>query len=328
MRRRSSQRGFTLVELMVSLVVFSFAMVGILAVGVSMTNGFREQRDAVTAESLVRLPLDYLTDAIRQASPAVPGFNISDANTCSLSALTVTDSSTGPDTLDVIYAVGGIVTETKTALTGSTVDIVDPTGLAANDFVVISNITQGHFFKIQSIAGNTLTLQENCAGFALPTGGYPAGSIVVRSVHATFSIGAIDAFANGLLMDPDSASASNAPALAEPLAENIEDMQIAVGIDQDGLGLNSPVESGVLGNDDDWVFNNSADTVPAWPPVAPGIIRAVRITLVAKSASKDVGNSGSYTRPAAEDRAAGALDNYRRRVLKSTVEFRNVGASP
>ncbi len=66
---RREQAGFTLVELMISLVLFSFAVAGVLAVAVSMSQGFREQRAAVEAEGAVRVPLDFIGDAIRQSSP-------------------------------------------------------------------------------------------------------------------------------------------------------------------------------------------------------------------------------------------------------------------
>src|SRR5712671_6050324 len=68
---RRSEAGFTLVELMISLVIFSFVIAGILSVAVAMTQGMREQRQAVLAESAVRVPMDFLVDALRQASPGV-----------------------------------------------------------------------------------------------------------------------------------------------------------------------------------------------------------------------------------------------------------------
>ena len=43
-RAHTGEQGFTLVELMVSLVIFSFAIAGVLAVAVSMTRAYREQR--------------------------------------------------------------------------------------------------------------------------------------------------------------------------------------------------------------------------------------------------------------------------------------------
>ena len=102
---RDTQRGFTLIELMVSLVLFSFAVAGVLAVAVSMTQGFRENRMTNIEEQSARVPMDYLTDALRQASPGVTDpSQVQDADTCQIGAITVTDGgATGTDSLDVIY---------------------------------------------------------------------------------------------------------------------------------------------------------------------------------------------------------------------------------
>jgi prepilin-type N-terminal cleavage/methylation domain-containing protein len=120
-KRRSAQAGFTLVELMISLVLFSFAIAGVLAVAVSMAQGLREQRAAVGAETSARVPLDFIGDAIRQASPAVPNGTIWDAATCTSAAITVSDNQsgatdptvTGWDKLDMIFASGGVVVSSE-----------------------------------------------------------------------------------------------------------------------------------------------------------------------------------------------------------------------
>ena len=63
-------------------------------------------------------------------------------------------------------------------------------------------------------------------------------------------------------------------------------------------------------------------------PTVAGPIVAMRITLIARSAKPLSGGNFSSWRPAAEDRSqATARDNYRRRVLKSTVQVRNFGGS-
>ena len=56
---------------MVSLVMFSFAIAGVLAVAVSMANGFREQRTGVGTEGAARAAMEFLSDAIRGASPGI-----------------------------------------------------------------------------------------------------------------------------------------------------------------------------------------------------------------------------------------------------------------
>ena len=69
--RANNEQGFTLIELMISLLIFSFAVAGILSAAVAITQGMSEQRQAIDAENAVRVPLDFLVDALRQASPGV-----------------------------------------------------------------------------------------------------------------------------------------------------------------------------------------------------------------------------------------------------------------
>jgi prepilin-type N-terminal cleavage/methylation domain-containing protein len=315
---RSTQSGFTLIELMISLVMFSFAIAGVLAVAVSMTQAFRENRMTSLEEQSARVPLDFITDALRQASPGVTDpTQLMDADTCQLGAITVGDNvSSGTDTLDIIYALGGVVTTVaSTYLTGTSLTVVDASQLSIGDRIVVTNLSQGHLFTIANKSANTLTLSSLCGAVALPAAGYPAGSLVIRAQHARFSIGTTDGIPT-LMMDPD----SNGSAPAEPIADGVEDFQVALGIDAAADGL---TENLVNGTGDEWYYNAVGETLPA-----SGTYRAVRVTLISRSVSQLVGAGTVSLRPAAENHAAGTADNYRRRVLRSTVEIRNVGVSP
>jgi prepilin-type N-terminal cleavage/methylation domain-containing protein len=339
---RRTQAGFTLIELMISLVLFSFAIAGVLAIAVSMTQGFREQRQAVTTETSSRVPLDFLADALRQASPAVPDFTkVQDSITGSIGALSMTNSTSGPDRLDVIYASGGIVTSAAVAYNSfdTTMTVTDASQLSNNDYLLISNLNYGHVVKIQSKAGNVLTLWPMCSTNQVSQS-YPIGSLVIRVQHSTFTIGA-DAQDGQptLMMDPDSDGKewdgtaapcqSSGSAVAEPLAEGVEDMQIAFGIDS---GTDGVSEIGASANDDEWIPNVSGESLPTALSGFTGTLRAVRVTLIARSDQALVGGASGgvtlYRRPAAEDHAQGALDAYRRRVLRTIVEVRNTGVSP
>jgi prepilin-type N-terminal cleavage/methylation domain-containing protein len=315
---RNAQGGFTLVEMMVALVMFSFAVAGVLAVAVSMTQGFRENRLASAEEQSARLPLDFLTDALRQVAPGVSDpTQVHDADTCTDGAITIGNGAglNSSDTLDIIYALGGIVTTVQTAYSGgTTLNVIDASSFAAGDRVLLSNLSQGHLMTIQSISGNVITLKTLCGGVNL-NGGYPAGSLVIRAQHAKFEIKLVDNIP-ALTMDPDATGAAN----SEPIADGVEDFQVAVGIDGSTDGL---TENTVNGTGDEWYYNAASESLPA-----SGTYRAVRVTLVARSVGALVGAGTVSTRPAIEDHSVGTADNYRRRVLRSTVEIRNTGVSP
>jgi type II secretory pathway pseudopilin PulG len=310
-----------MIELMISLVLFSVLIAGVLSVAVSMVQGYREQRQAVSMESSARGAIDYLTDVLRQASPGVSDpTQIQDAGTCTTGAITVTNNNAGPDTLDVIYAAGSVYTSTRAVYGAGTTSlaVTDASQLTAGDYVVITNFTQGHLVRISNVSSNTLTLDAQCGGIALPAGGYASGSLVIRAQHARFTVSNDTDGTPTLWMDPDS-TGTTFTAPGEPLAEGIEDFQVAVGTDTDGL--NGISEDGTTS--DEWHYNNASDTAPSGP------IRAIRVTLVARAQQALVGNATPFYRPAAEDHPGSlSADAYRRRVLHAIVELRNIGGSP
>ncbi len=337
--KRTAQRGFTLVELMISLVLFSFAVAGVLAVAVSMTQGFREQRAASTTESAVRVPLDFIADAIRQSSPAAPTNVIWDPNTCTQTGIQVINNATTPtgiaagtDKLDVIYASGAVITSTREIYNNNTsLQVTDGSQLSAGDSIVISDGNTGMLARITAVNANTLTLAAPGACGTPPTpataaGPYAAGSLVVRAQHVLFYVGTVsDGTATGtnptLLMDPDGKEST---ADAEPMAEGVEDLQLVKAEDVNADGYVGAEGSPSLGADE-WLFNSSTDGTDL-----NYTVRAIRVTMVARTLSGLIGNLKQFNRPQVEDHAAAAAnsDNFRRRILRQTVEVRNTSSSP
>jgi prepilin-type N-terminal cleavage/methylation domain-containing protein len=325
-RRRTRQAGFTLIELMISLVMFSFAIAGILAVATTLARGFRDQKVTVGAEGAARAAMDYIGDAIRGSSPGVSTGNIQALyeSGCTDPAVgntvLVTESTVAPDDLTVVFASGSVGTSLAAPFNGGTsMSVTDASQLGGGDMVLVSDFARGHLAKVSSVSGSTLTLgSQMCASPVWPaTGGYAQGAIVVRALRARFFIAPLDGIPT-LWMDPD----AEGPDVAEPLAEGVEDFQVAVAIDANGDNLISDV--GAAANDDEWVLNVAGEVLP----VPPYTIRALRITLVAITVGPQTGIASFY-RPAAGDRGAGTVpDNFRRRVLTSTIEVRNLVGSP
>ena len=325
--REDAQRGFTLIELMVSLVLFSIAVAGILSVAVSMTMGMRTQRQVVAAEIAARAPIDFLADSVRGASPGASKGDIKDIETCASGAIKITDNTTAPDSLELVYASGGVVTWTSAAYdsnTPTTMLVMDAQDLEPGDYIVLADAAYqtGHLARITAKNSNTLTIAApNCTPL---TFSYPQYTLVIRAQRALFSVANDADGIPTLWLDPDGPLGALA---AQPLAEGIEDMQLAIGIDVNGDG--AIAEQGLAANDDEWTGNVAGDPLPGGVPGTR--IRALRITLVARTVKALTVGPASYLRPAAENHAGattGNEDRYRRRVLKSTIEIRNMGGSP
>jgi hypothetical protein len=146
----------------------------------------------------------------------------------------------------------------------------------------------------------------------MPAAGFAPGSLVVRGRFARLLVETDAAGVPNLMMDPD----GDGPAEPELLAEGVEDLQIAIGVDLDGDGVVTD-----LGDDtDEWFYNAPGDAAP--PPITAGGWRALRVTVTAR----DLRQRGDSARPATEDRGAGPQDSFRRRTLRTQIQIRNLGA--
>ncbi len=329
---RTRQRGFTLIEMMISLVIMTIVIGGVLRMAGTLTSAYQESRRTAVAERNARTVLDIITDTVRNASPGVPRSDLQDLVGCSgTGGLTVTNSTTAPDQLDVIHAVGGVVTSLRAPFTPSdtSITVLDGADLRAGDYIIVTNLDKGHILEIADVQPSgsdyTVTLTASpgslCSGVVFPTSGqYDSGDLVIRAQVSRFYIDSSAAVDNlpTMMLDPD----GSGPAAAEPLASGIEDFQVAIGVDTDGDGSLTDTNS----TSDEWFYNAAGDAAP--PVITTTPPRALRITVVGRTLTEQ-STQPIARRPAAEDRAAAStLDPYRRRVLSSTVEIRNLEGSP
>jgi hypothetical protein len=266
--------------------------------------------------------MDFIVDALRQASPGVTTATIKDASaagcTFTGSAIQFTDSETGPDQLTVVYASGGAVSTTQSAFTSSSSSISIPSvhvgDYAIGDYVLVSNETDGTLARVTQVNASSLDINVACST-AFPTGGYPAGSMLIRAQRAKFTVEMLDGYPT-LMMYPNGAT------VPEPVAEGVEDLQIAIGADVDGNGaLSTPVLNSTT---DEWFGNAPSETLPSTAP-----IRAVQIVIVARD-TNPLRGTPSFYQPgdALNHPGSTTADNFRRRVLSSIVEIRNLSGSP
>jgi prepilin-type N-terminal cleavage/methylation domain-containing protein len=328
--RLDRQAGLTLVELMVGLVILSIAITAVLTLGNTLMNSYRESRRAISVERSTRASVDVIATAVRNGSPAIPKASVFDLITCKTDGtLRVTNSSSGPDELELVHAVGGTVTSLRSTfdVADSSFDVSDASELAVGDFVLVSNLDQGALLKVLAIApsseGATITVDpatSSCSGaITWAAGTFNPGDLVIRAQVSRFYIddtATVD-YIPTLMMDPD----STGPMTPEPLAAGIEDLQVAIGVDANGDGL--VYEDGSTA--DEWHYNAIGDALPPSPLVTQP--RAFRVTVVGRTIVES-STTALYRRPAVEDRPQGsAMDPYRRRTLAATIELRNMEGS-
>ncbi len=125
--------------------------------------------------------------------------------------------------------------------------------------------------------------------------------------------------------------------LYQDIADNILDLQVALGIDTDN---NETIEETATGADDDWLFNSSDDVDSSGDPKTPSMwygddkpLYYVRIDTLARTDHIDPKyvsppiqaiEDHAYNEPAQPPADAGLDRAYRRRLLQTVVDLRNV----
>ena len=110
-RPRRGQLGFTMVELMISLVLVAIVIGLMMKIAVVMLSGFKQQREALELSRNARAASELLSEAVRNASAGVTNGNVKDAVSCNpVVGITVTNHDDAPDEIELIYASGGVVT--------------------------------------------------------------------------------------------------------------------------------------------------------------------------------------------------------------------------
>ena len=320
----------TLIELMIAMVILGIVVAAAFNVAYTIMNGYRDHRKAMAVERSARGAMTVLADAIRNASPGVENAQITDLVGCStLTGIDVVNRTDGPDTLQIVYATGAFITSIRQVFNQDSTEMVvlDGSGLKAGDQVLLTDFdNRGHLMAITDVTDNgddyTLALASAPTSMCSPSPAafsYPVLSTVIKAQVAEFSIdesGDVPV----LMMDRDGAGAED----PEPVAEGIEDLQIAIGIDEDADGeVSADAPDGI----DEWFYNHVDDTDPA-QAITARPYRALRITVVARSTDETTARPTSI-RPAAEDHAATTQpDVFRRRSLSTRVEIRNLQGSP
>jgi prepilin-type N-terminal cleavage/methylation domain-containing protein len=257
-------------------------------------------------------------------------------------------TTTGSDELNLIFADGRGITNTTKDLSGiitqttvSAVTVMDVRGFVGaakypDNFVIISDVSNtasaganGVLAKVSAVAmaapgpGGSITLAPMAVGLnAFPVTSFQGGSLIMTASAVRYRI---DPTFFGTNKEPALVMVRGAPlginTTPDPLATQVEDLQVALGFDGLGGGLvdNFITEDITTGaNADEYAFNVVGDSL--WGPIAN--LRQVRVTLVARSVNpRAVGVAASSV----EDHVpSGSTDTYLRRRLTGVASVRNL----
>jgi len=335
---RASERGFTFVELVISLFIFSVVSMAAFAVLSSTQQTAVMNDQTVQVQRNVRLAMDLIARDIRMTGYGNPAAG--SIGGCA-NHLNATDQAvgadTGPDSISVMTVDQQIGTLQNAFTTGNSITVSNLVyGVAANDVISMDGAFTA---TVNGVAGSVLTLSQ---GVQAPVV-FPVGMPIMRLTCVTYTV-------TGIGVTPPFQLLRNGVAIVD----GIESIQFAYAVDADANGQIDDQAGGVANTVDclDFVPNNGActngttayaagtgtvTTLPATVNATPTSVRQVRITVVGRAippAAANVANNTwsdptftSSSAVTAEDQVIASAPGIRRRALTRIVSLRDASQS-
>lgn len=322
---KSHDRGFTLIELMIALVVTSIIVVAGFTILTTTDRSTKANEQAADTQQNVRLAMELISRDVKLAgfrmplSPNVPvggtAGNCGPGGTPSaikpvdkVSGVSALPNDNGPDTISLVVPrtnpgwtlsaaapAGAATSFTAITLNATAVTEMQAEGMVdnTNAYVSIGGVVTG---QVTTSTGATVNLNS---AFNLPVT-FPVGTQVYLLQCIDYSIGTTQAACgtNGpcLLRTVDTGTAA---ATTTNIVDGVEDIQFALACDGCNASIKSGVPDGVI---DDWNANNIFDaadwqTNRVWVPLTfdPATIRLVQVNIVARQKTADQGHGELQT---------------------------------
>jgi type IV pilus assembly protein PilW len=313
---RHPEAGFSLIELMSALVILAIALTAVFATFLSQQQSFTIQNRVAEMQQNLRQAVEFMSRDIRMAGYGIPDNvtipnNIISAGVTSIRSLYAKDNTTGPDQIYILYLFDMDANQPPTSdnalgvpANAGAITVPSTTGFltTGRELVLVTDGTTADLYETSAASGTTLTFGGGYNYNAGHSKSYPSGTPPVTVAKARFVRYYIDSTTDPahptLMVDRMGGAAS------QPLADDIEDMQLTYGLDTNADGIV-----------DRWV-----------PPgaVTPSQIRQVRLQFIARTRLPEAG--WAEARPALGNRAAGTTpDGYRRRIYDIVIDVRNSG---
>jgi type IV pilus assembly protein PilW len=350
MRRSIAQGGFTLIELMVGMAVSVIVVAVAFTILTTTSKSLRANEQIVDTQQNLRMGMEMLVRDFKLAgfgSPAVPignctsGIVPADQNTGG--------ADTGPDSVQLLVpstrssGANRWTLRLPTTSAGTTVITLQP---GAVTDMVNSGLTANVSYISIGGSATALVTGFNAAGSTINVAIPPP--IWFQTEDRVYLLQCIR-YRVVPTPDPGNVCGGVAPCLTRgvagvvagpnaeaPIAEGIEDLQLAYACDGCVTAINTGIPDHVI--DDQNGSNNfdQADFLSNLPwtaaPLTADKIQLVQVALVARQSKNDQGFGeannamvGSSSLTVTGDHSLPADPNHRRRILVKTVETRNVG---
>jgi len=321
---RHSEAGYSLIEVMYALVILTIALTAVFATFISQQKSFTAQSRVAEMQQNLRQAVEYMSRDIRMAGYGIPA-NVTIPNgviatgVTSIRSLYAKDNTTGPDQIYILYFFDmddnqRSTWNTATMASGAGTVTVDNTGgflSTGGELVIVTDLVKAQLFQTVSKTATALIFGGAIYnGFAdnaySPGSPPPAPSTVAKARFVRYYIDSTTDPAHPTLMVDRMGGLAH-----QPLADDIEDMQLAYGLDTNADGIVDAWRNELGGPN---------LSVPAEIPQ----IRQVRLRFIARTRLPEAG--WSEKRPALGNRAAGTTaDGYRRRTYDIVIDVRNSG---
>jgi type IV pilus assembly protein PilW len=316
---QASNRGYTLVELLVALTVSIFLVAGALQVYVTNSQNYRSQDASIELMENGRTAIELLARSVRMAGywkcVGWQSANLSNHLASTQRGLYGTNgASNAPDTVRVVHAVDDTEVDVDAAVeltfldtdppiptvTPNPITVSDGSGFGANDLIVINDCAKGDVLQISGVNSNVLS--HNCTACVES---YSTNAKLLQVQDTQYFIADNDRSEPTLYRIVNGAT-------AEALLEGVEDMQIFYGEDTDSDGVaNRYVTAEVI----------DAPCASGANPACWTRVNSVRISLLLRSLEDNVTLSPqTYSYNGA---TVTATDGRLRRAFTTIISLRN-----
>jgi prepilin-type N-terminal cleavage/methylation domain-containing protein len=309
-------KGVTLIELMVALVISAVLVAGTYSIFISQQRTYIAQDQIVAAQQDGRAALTIMAKDIRMAGmlTGTGGFSNCTGNQVYTftDAITPGNNTASPDQITVVYAAeefiigGSSVSVSNVNNKTVTLGILTPGSTPPTYNTNLGSGVLSAFFN--DTTKRYVAFEGTNAVYEIASGGVGTSTLTLTTVPpdnlATFSarvfrVRAITYSVVGTQLRRNDSEGNQTLAGATNQSQ-VEDLQIAYQVQGDAAWYN---------------------TTPAGKTIAD--IRVVKINLLMRTPVEDTADP-NYTRPALEDHAGSSTkDGYRRRVYTTAVKLRN-----